>query len=83
MSDNPSSFQVSKTKNNRVVMEFLVKCVDCDTALMHRMELDVVQTSQLAVDLLMKLDLAEDLQRALMAVVGEGVSIESHLATKH
>jgi hypothetical protein len=47
------------------------------------MELDVVQTSQLAVDLLVKLDLAEDLQKAFMSVLGEGMSIESYLATKH
>jgi hypothetical protein len=82
MNDN-RTFQVSKTKNNRVVMEFLMKCSECDTPLMHRMELDVMQTSQLAVDLMMKLGVAEDLQRAFTDLLGKDASIESYLATKH
>ena len=70
-------------EEDKIFLEFSVKCTDCDAGLVHKLMLNKVETAHLAVDLLMKLDLAEDLQQALVGVIGQPMPIEGNLATKH
>ncbi len=59
------------SEGDRVYIEFTIRCPKCDQKLMHRFGLNRIQTAQLAVDLITRLGVAEDFQRALLSILGK------------
>jgi len=70
-------FNVGEEKSgDKIFLEFSVKCTDCDASLVHRMELNKLETARLAADLILRLGVAQELQQAILKVVGKKVTIE-------
>ena len=65
-------FNVGQEKEGVIFLEFSVKCTDCDASLVHKMEFDHLETARLAVELVNRLGVSEELGQAFAKIVSGG-----------